>query len=147
MMFTLAHQAQPELQRTSLRLASTQLQTPTSSSPQIFGPEPRTSNPHLPSSLIGSNKTPRSQQLSAPSVVTDVVVVVAVSVEAVVVKVVAVVVKVVVVVVNVVVNALSVLAVKPQLKPNEQVSCINSLSDQLAQRSKIDCKDNLILVF
>lgn len=72
--------------------------------------------------------------------VTDVVAVVAVSVEAVVVKVVAVAVLVkVAVVVNVVVNALSVLAVKPQLKPNEQVSCINSLSDQLAQRSKIDC--------
>jgi len=81
-------------------------------------------------------------------VVTDVVAVAVVSEEAVVKVVVAVAVLVrVAVVANVVVNALSVLAARHQPKPNEQVSCINSLSDQLAQRSNHDREDNYILVF
>ena len=59
------------LLRTSLRLASTLLQTHTSSYPQIFGPEPRTFNPHLLNMLSGSKKTPRRFTLQDPIVVID----------------------------------------------------------------------------
>jgi len=65
------------LLRTSSRLALMLLQTPTSSCPQIFGPEPRTFNPHLLNMLSGSKKLPRRFTMLDQIVVRDVAEVVA----------------------------------------------------------------------